>query len=232
MVTPWKLIGGRLCLDFVNTVAGWVSGGRRRGRDYADTVLRDKLPHYGDLLAWAASAGALTAGESRRLGRRAASDPRAAASAMARAAGLREALYRIFKSVVENWTPRPADMEVLQRVLSMARAHQRLARVSGAFVWIWDGSDKTLDRVLWPVAASAAELLTSSDVAMIRQCGGDECGWMFLDSSRNHSRQWCNMKECGNRAKVRRFRQQARQASSETALRRPKVLDQRRNLPS
>ena len=207
MVTTWKWVGGRLCLDFVNTVAGWVSGGRRRGRDYADTVLRDKMPRYGDLLAWAECAGALTRSESRRLGRRAASDPRAAASAMATAAELREALYRIFKSVVENWTPRPTDMEVLQRELSMARAHQRLTRVSGAFVWTWDDSDRTLDRVLWPVAGSAAELLTSNDRAMIRQCGGDDCGWMFLDTSRNHSRQWCNMKDCGNRAKVRRFRQ-------------------------
>jgi predicted RNA-binding Zn ribbon-like protein len=207
MVTTWKWVGGRLCLDFVNTVAGWVSGGGRRGRDYADTLLRDKLPRYGDLLAWAECAGALTGSESRRLGRCAARDPRAAACAMAAAVELREALYRIFKSVVENWTPRPADMKVLQRELSMAKAHQRLARVSGAFLWTWDDSDRTLDRVLWPVAGSAAELLTSNDLAMVRQCGGDECGWMFLDTSRNHSRQWCNMKDCGNRAKVRRFRQ-------------------------
>jgi predicted RNA-binding Zn ribbon-like protein len=211
MVTAWKRIGGRQCLDFVNTVAGWVSGGRR-GRDYADTVLRDKLLRYGDLLAWAECAGALTKSESRRLGRRAATDPRAAASAMATAAELRAALYRIFKSVVENWPPRPADMEILQRELSVARAHQRLARVSGAFVWTWDDSDRTLDRVLWPVVDSAAELLTSEDLTMIRQCGGDACGWMFLDTSRNHSRQWCNMRECGNRAKARRFRQRAGQA--------------------
>jgi len=206
VVTTWKFIGGRLCLDFVNTVAGWVSGGGRRGRDYADTVLRDKLPQYEDLLAWAQCAGALTRNESRRLGRRALSDPRAAASAMARAAELRAALYRIFKSAVEHWPPRPADMEVLQRELSMASAHQRLARVSGAYVWRWDDSDPTLERVLWPVAGSAVELLTSNDLAMIRQCGGDACGWMFLDTSRNHSRQWCTMRECGNRAKVKSFR--------------------------
>jgi predicted RNA-binding Zn ribbon-like protein len=217
MVTTWKWVGGRLCLDFVNTVAGWVSGGRRRGRDYADTVLRDKMPRYGDLLAWAECAGALTRSECRRLGRCAARDPRAAASAMATAVELREALFRIFKSVVENWTPRPADMEVLQREVSMARAHQRLARVSGAFVWTWDDSDRTLDRALWPVAGSAAELLTSNDLAMIRQCGGDECGWMFLDTSRNHSRQWCNMKDCGNRAKVRRFRQKVQRLTGVSA---------------
>jgi len=212
VVTTWKYIGGRLCLDFVNTVAGWVSGGNRRGRDYADTVLRDKLSGYQDLLGWAECAGALTRNESRRLSRCAQSDPRAAASTLAMAAELRAALYRIFKSSVENWSPRPADMEVLQRQLSMAGAHQRLARVSGAYVWRWDDSDRTLERVLWPVVASAAELLTSNDLAMIRQCGGDACGWMFLDTSRNHSRQWCTMRECGNRAKVKRFRR--REASN------------------
>ena len=210
MVTKWKLIGGRLCLDFVNTVGGWVSGGTGRGHNYADMVLREKLPRYGDLMSWAECGGALTEREARQLGRRAANEPRAAAFALARAAGLRGALYRIFKSVVENWTPRPADVAILQRHLSVSRTHQRLSRLSGAFVWTWEDSDPTLERVLWPVADSAAELLTSRDLALIRQCGGDECGWMFLDTSRNHSRQWCNMKECGNRAKVRRFRQRVR----------------------
>jgi predicted RNA-binding Zn ribbon-like protein len=210
MVTPWKWIGGRLCLDFVNTVGGWVSDGRRRGRDYADSVLRDKLPRYADLVAWAECAGALTEAESRRLGRLAAREPRAAAFALARAAELRGALYRIFKSVVENRTPRAADLAILQRQLSVSRAHQRLARISGAFVWTWEHSDPTLERVLWLVVDSAAELLTSDELSLIRQCGGGECGWMFLDTSRNHSRQWCNMKECGNRAKARRFRQRVR----------------------
>ena len=211
MVTPWKWISGRLCLDFVNTVGGWVSGDGRRGRDYADTALRDKLPCYKDLLAWAECAGALTGSKSRQLKLRALSDPSAAASALAAAAELRLALYRIFKAVVESWTPLPVDMEVLRRNLSAARAHQRLLRAGGAFLWGWEDSGLILERVVWPVALSAAELLTSEDLRMIRQCGGDACGWMFLDTSRNHSRQWCNMRECGNRAKARRFRERARQ---------------------
>jgi predicted RNA-binding Zn ribbon-like protein len=211
MVTIWKLTGGRLCLDFVNTVAGWVSGGKRRGRDdardYADVPLRDKLMGYGDLLSWAESAGAISHGELLRLGRRAASDPQGAVSVLARAIGLRAALYRIFKSAVENWTPDAGDMEILQRELLAARAHERLAHVSGAFVWAWDDSGRALDRVLWPVARCAAELLASDGRAMIGQCGGGECGWMFLDTSRNRKRRWCDMRECGNRAKVRRFRE-------------------------
>jgi predicted RNA-binding Zn ribbon-like protein len=207
MVTTWKLIGGRLSLDFVNTVAGWVSGGKPRGRDYSDAALRDKLPHYRDLLSWAESAGALSHGESRRLGRRASLHPREAACVLARAIELRAALYRIFKSGVEDWEPDPADIEILQRELSAARAHERLTHVSAAFAWTWDDSGRALDRMLWPVARCAAELLASGGRAGIRQCGGDECGWMFLDSSRNRKRQWCDMRDCGNRAKVKRFRE-------------------------
>jgi predicted RNA-binding Zn ribbon-like protein len=211
-VTTWKLIGGALCLDFVNTVGGRVSRGQRRGRDYADAVLRDKLPRYSDLLSWAESAGALTRRESLRLGRRAAGDPQAAAATLARAVQLRAALYRIFKSVIENWAPEPRSMQILRRELSVAGAHERLAYAAGAFFQTWDDPAKALDRVLWPVARSAVELLASDTLAMIRQCAGDECGWMFLDASRNHNRQWCDMKDCGNRAKVKRFRQRARRA--------------------
>jgi predicted RNA-binding Zn ribbon-like protein len=220
-VTIWKLIGGRLCLDFVNTVGGRVSAGKRRGRDYADAVVRDKLPRYRDLLSWAESAGALTHRESLQLGRRAAGDPQAADSVLERAIRLRAALYRIFKSVAENWAPEPAAMQILQRELLIARAHERLAYVARAFVWTWDDPACSLDRVLWPVARSAAELLASNSLAMIRQCAGDECGWMFLDSSRNHNRQWCDMKDCGNRAKVQNFRQRRHAALINTT---PKLL--------
>jgi predicted RNA-binding Zn ribbon-like protein len=217
MVSIWKWVGGRLCLDFVNTVAGWVTGKPIGGRNYADMVLRDKLPAYQELLGWAEVAGALSKNECRRLRHFAVANPPAAARALETAVEFRRSLYRIFKSEVEGWSPRAADMEVLQRVVSTARARQKLARVSDAFVWRWDESDPTLERVLWPVADSATELLTSPDHAKVRQCGGDACGWIFLDTSRNHSRQWCNMKECGNRAKVRRFRERAQNIVSRSS---------------
>jgi len=50
-------------------------------------------------------------------------------------------------------------------------------------------------------------LLTSSQrLNQVRQCRGDNCGWLFVDGSKNHSRRWCDMRDCGNRAKVRRHR--------------------------
>ena len=60
--------------------------------------------------------------------------------------------------------------------------------------------------MLWPVARSAADLLTSDDLGRVRECAGERCNWLFIDRSKNHSRRWCDMQDCGNVAKVRRYR--------------------------
>ena len=203
---PVKFIGGRLCLDFVNTVGGRVSRGAR-GRDYAGAVIREKLTSYEDLLAWSVLAGSVDRRAAGELARIAAREPREASNALARAVRLREALYRIFKCAHEGWRPKKADADVLRNELSIARSHQRLSARGSGFLWTFPEPPAALDSILWPVALSAAELLTSGDLARLGQCSGAECGWLFLDTSRNHRRQWCDMRDCGNRAKVRRFRE-------------------------
>lgn len=195
---PVKFIGGRLCLDFVNTVGG---------RDHAGAVIRDKIAGYEDLLAWSVLAGSADRRRASVLARLASREVPNAANVLARAIRLREALYRNFKCAVEGWRPATADAEVLRDELSIARAHQRLTAHAGRFLWTFPERLTALDSILWPVPLSAAELLTSSDLDRLGQCGGDECGWLFLDTSRNHRRQWCDMQDCGNRAKVRRFRE-------------------------
>jgi predicted RNA-binding Zn ribbon-like protein len=199
----WKLVGGRLCLDFINTVGG------RAGA----TVLRDKLADYSDLLEWTRLAGIANQPESRNLARRAAAHRHEAEATLARAVQLREALYRVFKSAAEGRRPRVADLDTLSQELRVARARERLTHTGGAFAWTWQDGETALDRILWPVSLSAADLLTSGDLSRLRQCGGHECGWMFLDTSRNRSRHWCDMKDCGNRAKVSRFRQRHQQSA-------------------
>ncbi len=67
------------------------------------------------------------------------------------------------------------------------------------------GSNSALDTVLWSVARSSAELLISEDLMRVKECPeNDGCGWLFVDTSRNHKRRWCDMEGCGNRAKARR----------------------------
>ena len=89
--------------------------------------------------------------------------------------------------------------------MSAASARLRLAQDGEEFRWDWD-DEEALDRMLWPVARSAGELLTSDRLGQVRVCAADDCDWLFLDTSRNGSRRWCDMRVCGNRSKVRRYR--------------------------
>jgi hypothetical protein len=51
------------------------------------------------------------------------------------------------------------------------------------------------------------------DWSRVKACRGPDCGWVFVDRSRNGSRRWCQMSECGNRAKAAAFRARARQSA-------------------
>ncbi len=140
--------------------------------------------------------------------------PRAAQSVMIRAIRLREALYRIFQSAAPDGKPLAPDLlkldlQILNREIAIARARERLVHSAGAFLWA--SENDALDQTLCSVAISAAELLTSGSLVQLRHCADEKCGWLFLDTSRNHSRHWCDMRDCGNRAKVARFRQRLRE---------------------
>ena len=197
-----RLIGGHLCLDFVNTV-----GGRNT------LVQGDKLGDYSDLVKWSRHADTITQAEARRLIQKGMQSPIEAETVFRRGLGLREALYRICKAIIAGRAPRSGDLETANHELLEARSHERLTHVENRFTWEWIGGGVALDRMLWSIAHSAGELLATGDLSRLRECGGEECGWLFEDTSRNRSRQWCHMQDCGNLAKVRRFRTRLRRAS-------------------
>lgn len=209
-----KFVGGRMCLEFVNTVDAWTGGaGPADEHPYGDIALREKLVDYDSLVRWGRLASVLSAREASHLVKRAKSHSAEATAILNRALRLRRSIYRLMKSVLENWHPTPADVERLHGELALARTHERLVYCRGGFRWGWEELPDALDQMLWPVSRSAAELLTSSELSKLRQCGGEECGWMFLDASRNRSRLWCDMTDCGNLNKVRRFRNKHSAAS-------------------
>jgi predicted RNA-binding Zn ribbon-like protein len=119
-------------------------------------------------------------------------------------------MYRILSEIAHEHPPDAADLDIFNAALSEAMAHMRIAAVGSGFGWEWMGGADNLERMLWPVAWSAGELLLSDDRKYLRECGGHDCDWLFLDTSRNHSRRWCDMKTCGNRAKARRHYERAR----------------------
>ncbi len=141
--------------------------------------------------------------------------PRAAAQALRAARGLREALAGTLYAGLEAREPAAADLRVLERHFHEAQRQRRLGRVRAAadaggrdacgFAWDWTRAESEARLPLWLLCESAAELLTSAQLARVRSCGSPTCRWLFLDLSRNRTRRWCDMRLCGNRMKARRF---------------------------
>ena len=202
-----SLVGERLCLDFVNTVGGWRPDPARDKSDpYAALARDDRLNDYFDLLAWSLRVNLLGEREAQALAREAGRRGKEAAAIFRRAVALRGAIYRVCAAIVHDARPRASDLDSLNRELNVAHGRIRLAAGEGNLVWEWVDAKNAMDRMLWMIADSAAEMLTTDDLRRLRECPGEDCGWMFLDVSKNSRRQWCDMQTCGNLAKVRRFR--------------------------
>ena len=193
----FKLRGGVVCLDFVNTVGS-------RLTDHPSEYLRS----YEDLLDWARQAGLLSPEETEGLSRQAMLDPEGARETLSRALALREALHRVISRAIAGESQDETDLSALNRELSVALSHLRVMPADSTYGWGWDWSGDDggapLDSPLWSVAKSAAELLTSPKLDRVKLCAGEGCGWVFLDESRNGSRRWCDSRDCGNRERVRR----------------------------
>lgn len=180
-----------VCLRFVN--------------DHALGPLDRWAASYSDLVAWSRERGLLTPGEADTLDAEAARRPADAAATLARAAALRAALYGILATVAAGGKPEPADLATLNGELARASAALRVVARPGGFAWAWATGETALDRPVWPLARAAAELLVEGDLDRVRECAADDCHWLFIDRSKNRSRRWCDMGDCGNRAKARRY---------------------------
>jgi len=188
----FDLSGGALCLDFVNTL-----GDRLQEPE-------EHLRTYEDLLEFARQAGSMPEPEVVELATEAAAAPEHAERATAQAVRTREVLFRIFRAIAARQRPRDSDLDALNSVLVEGLAKARLVREGDHYRWSWAGDCSCLERPLWQIAHSAADLLASGRLDRVRICDSDSCEWVFLDESRNRSRRWCDMSTCGNRAKARR----------------------------
>jgi predicted RNA-binding Zn ribbon-like protein len=192
--SDFKLIGGWLCLDFTNTVGF-------RGTNHP----HETLDSYPKLILWSQQAGILPQNEAEQLLRKAKLHPEEARGVLKRAVKLREAIYRIFTAIADLQSPNAEDLDTLNTEVSEALIHLRITPEKGDFAWIFDARNSDLGRMLWSVSRSAADLLTSKEKSRVKRCASEKCAWLFLDMSRNRTRRWCDMKDCGNLAKARRY---------------------------
>src|SRR5262245_2908116 len=196
----WDFCGGQLAVDFTNTV------GSRGG------AAEEHLKQFGDLLSWAETRGVIGRSAAQRLQREADKHPAAARNALGDALTLREALYRVMSAAASGRAPAASDLATVNVHVEASFSRARLQRASDRLELAFPSSAQAhlTAPILEPVVRAAVDLLTSDAIGRVRLCADESCAWLFLDTTRNRTRRWCDMKECGNRNKVRRFRQAQR----------------------
>ena len=189
-----ELSGGALALDFANTVGGTHV-----------SPTHDHLRSYGDIARFAVLAGGLPSSAAKGLAERAERDPTRAEAVYELGIALRESIWAVFSALASGESPRDADLALIGDAAASGAARSRLVYDKDGVGWSLPSDAEELERPLWDIARSAAELLTSGEHDRVKQCASTTCEWVFLDRSRNRSRRWCDMSDCGNRAKARRF---------------------------
>ncbi len=194
MVDGWTFdrCAGHLALDFANTVSS---------RHLPMPI--ERLPTFEEVVSFAEQTELTSLSRGKRLRRWAREHRDEAEQLRTRIVALREALFRIFSSVANQTPPAEVDLAILN-------AQCARVRLNVQFAWEWEAGDDAPDAMLLPIVRSAVELLTSPQRERVSLCAADDCVWLFLDTSKNRSRRWCDMKQCGNRVKARRFYERAR----------------------
>ena len=189
---------GDLCLDFANTM-DW----------HSSPDPKETLHGYADLLEWSRRERVLSSDDARALAAKMEGRDGLQDAVMGQAVELRESIYRLFSARAHGRDPSQEDLGVLNRYLGRGMSRALVKAEGAVFRWAWSDEDKPVDMMFWPIARSAADLLTSREVSRVKECANDEegCGWLFVDTSKNQSRRWCSMQSCGNRAKFRRYYQ-------------------------
>lgn len=191
---PILLIAGHPALDLINTL-DW---------RFPESGTEELLKTYDDLLRFAEQSKLLTPKQARQLGC-------GGDGVLTRARELREALADIFYAKLDGRSARAASRKTLERYFKAARARQQLNwKQWPRLEWEWPADESDPELPLWVIVKSASDLMTSDAVGRVLACDNPECRWLFLDTSKNHTRRWCDMKVCGNRMKARRFKAQQR----------------------
>ncbi len=189
--------GGHPALDFVNSLDN-----RFGGKDRVEG-----LESYADVLRFARETGLLDSAQAVQVVQ--AVTPEAAARALRAGRALREALAEALYAVLDERAPPGAGLEILEHYFHIADRHRELRWQPlvgrAALAWSWRLDERKAELPVWAIAHAARDLMLSPDMTRLRACEVATCRWLFLDTSRNHTRRWCKMKVCGNRMKARRY---------------------------
>jgi predicted RNA-binding Zn ribbon-like protein len=182
-------LGNHPALDFLNT------------EPVRDGAPVDLLATFDDVLAWLRDSELLEPGQAQAAARRW-SASRGAERALAEARRLRRVLRQGIERLAHG---KPLGTEVLGAINALLRrrvGHAQIFESNGAFQRRFAIELTAPSDALAPLAEAVGDLLCHADLGLVRRCENPRCVLYFYDTSRNHSRRWCSMTMCGNRAKV------------------------------
>ena len=192
---PFQLVAGHPALDFINTL-DW---------RFRESGPEELLESYDHLLRFIEQSKMLSAKQTQLLYRTSKS---AGARVLDACTELREAMAEVSYAWLDGRSPSAAPLRTLELHFKAARLQQRLCWKGSQLEWSWSGMEAEAELPLWLLSLAASDLMVSDAVQRVRACDNEECRWLFLDTSKNHTRRWCDMKVCGNRMKARRFKAQ------------------------
>ena len=196
MISPYiskiPFLGGNLSLDFVNTV-----------HDRHEDPLRNLLKNYLDLVIWVYFATAINNSQKERLLQKGRENQLKANQIYRDSLQLREAFYDFIVNTINRNEVSQVNMQLINQWYSRASSSLELTRLDDRFVLDWEAGSFELESILWPIVRAFVNLVISEDRNRIKQCSN--CGYLFIDNSKNKSRRWCSMEICGNRVKARRY---------------------------
>ena len=181
--------GGILCLDFANTV-----------HDRKNEPLKDYFTSFNDLLYWAKKLRIIDTNTFRLLEKTATEKRQKANSFFSESIMLRELVHRIFKAISEGKKCASEDLDEFNSFLSSYFSFLHLTQRANGFNEDWSLVPDDFYRITAPIINSAYELLLSDKLARVKEC--PNCGWLFLDTTKNGKRRWCSMKNCGSNIKA------------------------------
>jgi predicted RNA-binding Zn ribbon-like protein len=189
VIDQMRLDGGVLCLDFVNTVP-----------DRMDGTNRDHLGNFNDLIYWAKKAKIVDGNTLATLEKEGNLNDRKTRDFFSEAISLRSLIYSIFQPLAHQQKVKPADLESFNKFVTRYFSLLGLSTQKDKFVEKWNFESHPFYAVTGPIIKSAYELLLSDKLSRVKECGN--CGWLFLDTTKNGRRRWCSMQDCGSSVKA------------------------------
>jgi predicted RNA-binding Zn ribbon-like protein len=182
----YKLVGDEISFDLINTIS-WK--GTEREHDWLD---RPK-----NFIDWAVAVGLIDTRKARVFKRRSMAD---LAKAMEMVRTIRNDLFNVLFPLAVKEKPSRKAMIKFEAWIQRIVRHRHIDISS--YQWIWN-DPCSFAEILFPVIWNASHIITGVDHSRIRNCPA--CNWIFYDRTRNRSRRWCDMEDCGSRDKSLRY---------------------------